>query len=185
MTPRFRFAASMLALAAACAAGVGLSHLPARAQSSGGAKPESPTVVKRQGEPDVFRVHNQDAAMNQAIRKARQSVGGFIFALRHPQAEQKFFTVKKPFPIGSGHEHIWLSDVRYDGRLFHGKVANDAVDVKNVKFGDEVTVAPQKISDWMYIERGKLKGGYTLRVLYDRASPQEKAQMRREFGFGL
>lgn len=37
MTPRFRLAASTTALVVACAAGFGLSHLPARAQFSGGA----------------------------------------------------------------------------------------------------------------------------------------------------
>ncbi len=80
---------------------------------------------------------------------------------------------------------MWLNDVTYDGKKFHGVVNNDPNLVKNVKIGDKASVEPGKISDWMYIENGKLVGGYSVRVLRDGLSPAEKAEFDRSVPFKI
>ena len=47
--------------------------------------------------------------------------------------------------------------------------------IRSVRMGQRVTVAPAKISDWMYVENRRLVGGHTLRVLRDALTPAERA----------
>jgi uncharacterized protein YegJ (DUF2314 family) len=73
--------------------------------------------------------------------------------------------------------------VTFDGKNFHGRIDNKPLEVKNVRFGQRVTVDPKEVSDWMFLKDGKLMGGYTTRVLYARLSPEEKAEFDREAEF--
>ena len=51
--------------------------------------------------------------------------------------------------------------VSYDGKTFHGVVSNTPTTVKSIKMGQQAAVSPSKISDWMYLEHGKVVGGST------------------------
>ena len=73
-------------------------------------------------------------------------------------------------------EHMWILPVRYESGKFYGTINNEPDQVKTVKAGDEVNVAKSEISDWMYVDTGKLKGGYTLRVLRDNMSDKEREE---------
>jgi uncharacterized protein YegJ (DUF2314 family) len=121
--------------------------------------------------------------MNAAIEKARSTVNAFIGALRSPNPGQSGFSVKVPFTDGDNTEDIWLAPVVFDGTDFQGTVHNKPETVKTVKMGQKVTVAPYKISDWMYIEKGKLVGGQTLRVLRDTLTPAERADFDKSMPF--
>jgi uncharacterized protein YegJ (DUF2314 family) len=66
--------------------------------------------------------------------------------------------------------------VSYDGKNFHGQIDNQPLEVSNVHPGQRVTVAPEAVTDWMFLKNGKLIGGYTTRVLYARLSPEDKAE---------
>jgi uncharacterized protein YegJ (DUF2314 family) len=57
--------------------------------------------------------------------------------------------------------------------------------VKGVKLKDQASVAPSAISDWMFIENGELMGGYTIRLLYSRASPEERGRLKAQAPFRL
>ena len=138
---------------------------------------------KKQSVDKVTYVDEDDPQMNAAIEKARSSVNKFIAALQSPKAGRSDFSVKMAFTDRNGTEHMWLSPVSYDGNKFHGTVNNEPETVKNVRMGKKVTVEPSKISDWMYVEKGKLVGGYTLRVLRDKMSPKERAEFDRSVPF--
>lgn len=131
----------------------------------------------------VTLVEADDPRMNAAIEKARATVGTFIAALKSPKANQESFTVKMAFNDGKHTEHMWLSPVTFDGKRFHGSVNNDPELVKNVKFGQQASVEMSQISDWMFVENGKLVGGYTIRVLRDSMSPKERAEFDRNAPF--
>ena len=134
----------------------------------------------------VTHVANDDKEMNGAIDQARKSVQQFITALQSPKAGQSDFNVKKRFlEADGGGEHIWLRDVTFDGKNFHGKVNNDPEMVKNVKLGDDATVGKDEISDWMFIENGKLVGGYTLRVIYSHMTQKEKEDFLKQAPFSF
>jgi uncharacterized protein YegJ (DUF2314 family) len=137
--------------------------------------------IRRKGvHPEVFRIENKDAQMRRAVREARKSVGVFIAALKHPAKGQRDFEVKKPFMNDGEVEHLWLSEVEFRGNRFHGRVDNRPHRIEGVKFGDRVSVNPQEISDWAFVDNGKLMGGYTIRVLSRNLSPERRKEFQNE-----
>lgn len=137
-------------------------------------------VIRRAGEPDCVRVTDDDKVMERAVQTAQETVSDFIAVLRSPKDTQSRFAIKKPFVEGDSVEHIWLNDVRFDGHRFHGKVDNEPVDIKGVSLGEDVAVWPNEISDWMYIQDGRLVGGYTISAMCRTMSPAEKKQFEED-----
>jgi uncharacterized protein YegJ (DUF2314 family) len=133
----------------------------------------------------VTFVEDDDPRMNAAIEKARATADSFIAALKAPKPGQAGFSVKMVFTAGDEGEHMWLAPVTYDGTQFHGTINNQPAIVKSVALGDEVSVAPAEISDWMYIDNGKLVGGETLRVLRDGLDADERAEFEKSLPFTM
>lgn len=132
---------------------------------------------------NVTYFSQDDQRMNEAIAKARSTVNTFIIALKSPKPNQNGFSIKFAFEDGSQVEHMWLSSVTYDGKVFRGRLNNEPEHVKSFKIGQSVTVEASKITDWMYIENRRLVGGYTLRVIRDAMSPEEKAEFDQSIPF--
>jgi uncharacterized protein YegJ (DUF2314 family) len=130
--------------------------------------------------PEIFRIEDKDAQMHRAVLKARRNVGVFIVALQNPAKGQNDFEVKKPFVKDGEVEHIWLSHVQFSGNRFHGLVDNHPKKIKGLKFGDRVSVNPNEISDWAFVDNGKLVGGYTIRVLARNLSQEQKETFENE-----
>ncbi len=143
---------------------------------------ENPDVVKREGEPDYVRSVD-DEQMDRAVTKARQTYMQLVEALEAASPNHHSFTVKKPFstPDG-GWEHMWINPITWDGEKFLGEVNNEPVDTKEVKLGDIVTITPEELSDWMYIDGKTVVGGYTLRVLHYQMSAEEQKAFEESTG---
>jgi uncharacterized protein YegJ (DUF2314 family) len=92
--------------------------------------------------------------------------------------------IKAKFPYGSSGaaEHMWIGDLAYSGDLFQGTLENDPVYVQDVKLGDRVTVKVEDISDWMIIDDNRMLGGFTLHVIRNRMSEEERKQFDANFG---
>ena len=148
-----------------------------QAQSSG--------ADNRAVSPAYVHVHDSDKAMEQAVHQAQRSLSKFMAALTSPKPGQTGFAVKRRCIEGDKCEHIWLADLHFDGRLLRGKVYNNPVDVKSLRLGQKVTVRPEEISDWMYVENGRLVGGYTVRAYYHTLPAAEKRQFAENVGFRL
>ena len=100
----------------------------------------------------VTRVADDDPQMNAAIEKARSTADTFIAVLKSPKPGQSGFSVKMLVSDGTNHEHIWLSPVVFDGKVFRGMINNKPDKVTTIKMGERASVEPSEISDWMYIE---------------------------------
>jgi uncharacterized protein YegJ (DUF2314 family) len=122
-------------------------------------------IVHRSGQPDVFNVPADDERMNAAIAQARASVEDFIAAFASPGARRRSFAVKVPVIDGTQVEHFWMDVEGFANGQFTGHIANEPLYVHNVRLGDRIVVDKERISDWMYVDRGRLVGGYTIRVL--------------------
>lgn len=136
-------------------------------------------------EPQVFNIDQHNTAMKRAVHQARRTVGVFLQALGHPAAGQTDFEVKKPFVQNGVVEHLWLSNVTFTGNRFHGVVDNIPHLIKGLKMGDRVSVDPDEISDWAFVQSGRLIGGYTIRVLYSELSPQGREALQKEARFRI
>jgi uncharacterized protein YegJ (DUF2314 family) len=140
---------------------------------------------KANPEPPYIEVPKNHAAMHRAVIQARKTVGAFIAALKHPAPGQKDFEIKKPFIQNGQIEHIWLSDVQLVDNRFQARIDNQPRKIQGLTLGQVVLVDPKEISDWLYIDNGKLVGGYTVRVQYSELSAKEKQEFDRAADFKI
>lgn len=136
---------------------------------------------------NVTYVADDDKEMNTAINKARQSFDQFENAFLEKNSYSGF-VIKEGFPTrDGGKEHMWVSELSYNGKDFIGIVANDPVNDTEVQLGDTITVDRNLISDWMYTDTvsNLTYGGYTIRVIADKMSDNEKEAFLQENGFNF
>ena len=127
------------------------------------------------GEPDEVASGNMvdvpadDPELLAAEAEARASLDAFLADLATPAPGHEAHAVKTAFFEGEIVEHMWVGELTWDGARFHGRIANEPVDVGNVSAGQEVVVERADVEDWMYYdEQGEIVGGYTIRVLMNR-----------------
>ncbi|MDQ0591769.1 uncharacterized protein YegJ (DUF2314 family) [Chryseobacterium ginsenosidimutans] len=137
--------------------------------------------LEREGEPDVLYVENADNEMNSAIAKAKETFPEFEKAFQENNPNFENFTIKQKFETSDGGgEHIWIGDLKFKDGQYSGVVQNEPVDVKQIKLGDSIKVSLADISDWMYIDKKVVKGGYTVKVLRKQMSQEERSAMDGE-----
>jgi uncharacterized protein YegJ (DUF2314 family) len=136
-------------------------------------------------EKTTISVAADDREMNAAMQEARNKVSAFIARLQKPQAGDRNFSVKVPLRDGDQVEHFWLVDVRHDKGLFSGTLGNDPELIKGHKFGEPVSFAATAISDWMFVDRDHLEGGFTIRILRNRMGAAERAEFDKSLDFRI
>lgn len=142
-------------------------------------------AAKSPGNSGCAQVSDNDKQMDRAVENAQRNLAFFIAALRAKKSGDTVFEIKKGFIDGNNVEHLWVKEVTYDGKKFHGKIDNQPLEVKNAHAGARVTVSPEEVVDWMFLKDGKLIGGYTTRVLYARLTPEEKAEFDKRAEFQI
>ena len=143
-------------------------------------------VMRTNGDANMYTVNDDDMQLEHAVKHARRTVGQFITALQNPPPNSRDFQVKKLFIAKDGTaEHIWLADVKFTGNRFVGIVDNKPNKIPGLKIGDRHSVNPDEVTDWSYVENGKLVGGYTIRVLFAEMSSDEKQQFEKQADFKI
>jgi uncharacterized protein YegJ (DUF2314 family) len=135
--------------------------------------------------PPIINVKDTDQAMNAAMDEARAKVDQFVAALTKPSPKQKDFTFKKKFEEGGKVEYMWITDVRVKGETLTGKLNNEPRTMKKVRIGASVTIPKAEVADWMFVDDGRLVGGYTLRVLRNRMSASERKEFDQSVPFKI
>ncbi|MCU0433724.1 MAG: DUF2314 domain-containing protein [Bacteroidia bacterium] len=131
----------------------------------------------------IAEVETDDKEMNAAIELAKQTLYQFKNALQNQTARQGAFGLKVHFDLGGGMgEHIWLREVWMENNEYFGIVDNDNLQTTEVNYNDTIKVNPDHISDWMFVDQGKLVGGFTTRVLRKRMSPEERKEFDAGYG---
>ena len=124
--------------------------------------------VKRAGEPDLYHVPGDDEEMKRATEMALKTLQTFDSALKSGSPFYQKFSLKSKFDVPDGAEHIWVKNISIKNERYFGIVDNVPNSISNLKIGDTIEI--RNITDWMYIDNGVLRGGYTIRVLRDRMS---------------
>ena len=124
---------------------------------------------------DMKDVRSDDPEMVAGINKARRTVGELFDALAEAKPGRESFLLKVAFRRGDDVEHIWLADLNFSGPKPRGVIANEPR-MEGLRFMEEVTFEPSDVTDWMYVEDGRLVGGYTTRVIRERMSPEERKE---------
>lgn len=138
--------------------------------------------TEREGEPTIYSVTDNDAEMNDAIKTANQTLDRFNKALKSGNKDFKYFAIKTRFITPKGGEHIWVSNIRFSDSKYFGVVDNLPESTTDVQIGDTIQIVNDNISDWMYIDNQKLKGGFTIRLLRKRMTELERKQFDSENG---
>jgi uncharacterized protein YegJ (DUF2314 family) len=133
----------------------------------------------------VTYVDDDDPQMKAAIEKARATLPDFVRALQSPKPSQRGFSIKTPITDGTHTEHMWLQPVTFDGKQYRGTVDNQPEKVTGVKLGSIRSIDPHQVTDWMYIDNGKLVGGYTIRVVREKLGPKERDDFDKNAPFVL
>jgi uncharacterized protein YegJ (DUF2314 family) len=80
-------------------------------------------------------------------------------------------------------EHMWLSEIYFDGEIVSAKLLNSPNELTSVKEGDEVSLRLDQIDDWMYAIDGRVFGGFSIHVLRARMSASERRAHDKAWGF--
>ena len=119
-----------------------------------------------------------------AVSNAQAAVPQFVRVLTNPAPNQTRFKIKKPFGTHTGsEEHLWISELKFDGTNFHGRLDNQPTELLTWKQGDAVTVFTNELSDWLYHEDGLIVGGFTLRVMRQSVTGKKAEDFDREMKF--
>lgn len=137
----------------------------------------TPGIIRQRD--DVWGVASEDRAMNAAIARARATLPVFNGYLSRAAGGEVEAIIKAEFHQGERVEHMWVSDVTFDGRVYHGRLINRPMDLTNVREGDAVTIRPKHVSDWLVVEDGVGLGNFTMLEFRRRMTPGERAEFDR------
>ena len=94
--------------------------------------------------------------------------------------------MKKKFEENGNIEHIWIGNIqKIESGKYIGVIDNLPEKIKSVKLGDTVQIEKKEISDWMYIKKSELHGGYTIRLLRERMTEEERKKFDAESGMKI
>lgn len=144
-----------------------------------------PSLVdgSNQGGSLAVAIPTEDGAIEAATREARDSLDRFIRTLSHPGPGQAEFSVKFPVHAGEATHYLWLLQIAFDGSNFSGILGPDADGLKGHFPGERITTASKEITDWMFVDNGKLAGGFSLRAIRERLSGEARTQFEKSMWF--
>jgi uncharacterized protein YegJ (DUF2314 family) len=163
MLPRLALLAGAIALA---------SLAPAAAQS----------LTDKAERDELAFVSRNDPAMAAAMRKARDSLSGFLAAAAAPGPSMQGFSVKVAIREGKNAEYFWIHPFERKGERFTGQLNNTPRTVRKVKAGQTIEFSEKEIVDWTYMDGTTMKGNYTACALLASASRQERENFYKKFG---
>ncbi|MEA5123082.1 DUF2314 domain-containing protein [Xanthomonas floridensis] len=97
--------------------------------------------------------------------------------------------IKLPFATDASavgvpsHEHMWVSDVQFDGDQLSGKLVNKPAWISGLSAGEAVSAPIGELGDWMYVIDGLAYGGHTIDAMRRAMSPAE--QIEHDVAWGL
>lgn len=142
--------------------------------------------IERENEPTIYNIEENDVEMNKSIEKAKQTLDSFDYAFKNNTRIFTFFGLKKKFEENGNVEHIWIRNIQgFENGKYIGVIDNLPEKIKSVKLGDTVEINEKDISDWMYIKNSELHGGYTIRLLRERMTEEERKKFDRESGMKI
>ncbi len=84
--------------------------------------------------------------------------------------------VKVDFEDAGKVEHMWVTDVDFDGESLTGTLMNEPNELTNIHAGDPVRASFERVGDWMLIGDATALGAFTVQAMRAGMSPAERAQ---------
>ncbi len=101
-----------------------------------------------------------------AQKEAQSQIDFFIESLENNKDDKKYFSIKYGAKDGDIVEHMWIRVSSYKDGVFSGILANEPIEVKNIKYEDPVSVKKEEIEDWIIFDTtiNKTTGGFSLKA---------------------
>jgi uncharacterized protein YegJ (DUF2314 family) len=141
--------------------------------------------TEREGEPNIYSTPSDDKEMNEVISKAKNTLDQFDKALLSNKFDTSTFALKVKFPTETGAEHIWATNIKIENTSYYGIVDNLPNTTTQVKLGERIKLNKNDITDWMYSDNGTLSGGYTIKLIRNRMTEDERKKFDKEFPFKI
>jgi uncharacterized protein YegJ (DUF2314 family) len=78
---------------------------------------------------------------------------------------------------------MWVDELAFADDQFEGRLVNEPLYVQDLRLGDHVIVKLDEISEWIIIDGDLLLGGFTIHVLRDRMTDEERTQFDAGLGY--
>lgn len=137
-------------------------------------------------EGDIIGVPPSDADMQSASQQARDTFRTFVDQFRKHDPNCSPFILKVFYPdskVPNGGEHLWMTVRSVTDKSAIGIITSRPFFISTVKGGDLVEIQLSQISDWLYVQRGRAVGAYTVQLLRSRMTPEQKAQHDSAYPF--
>jgi uncharacterized protein YegJ (DUF2314 family) len=140
--------------------------------------PAEPTPVS------VSTFTDPDEELTKAVRQAQDTLYVLRQAFLAPKPSYVFMSVKVRFATDEGTEDMWTEPIDILNNTYTVRMV-EGVNIELKAHPDRyVEVKPDEIIDWMILEDdGTVLGGYTLRLEYERMSPEEQKKYRQRTGY--
>ncbi|WP_146390035.1 DUF2314 domain-containing protein [Allorhodopirellula solitaria] len=118
----------------------------------------------------VIPIADDDPAMQAAVATARERWPEFVAAFEQREGspspdEDSGFVVKARITAGDSTEYIWVDVIGLEPRYVHGNLANDPVDLGDLKLGSQVEFPIEDVWDWCYFDDGQPVGLFSLEAI--------------------
>lgn len=127
-----------------------------------------------------------DPEYMEAVAEAHETIGDFYAAYFSPRPTQSFAGLRVRFQVPGSelYEYHWTEFVDYYNGIFTVRLV-DSIDLDMGQHaGHQVEVPEGDVMDWIVIqEDGTFTGGYTVRLAYERMTPEEKKQFIEATGY--
>jgi uncharacterized protein YegJ (DUF2314 family) len=135
----------------------------------------------------TFIFSGEDKGMQEAIKLAQNRFPKFkeevALESRRIVPAMTECLIKYAFPSDNNSvemEHMFLSDIHFDGKNIYGTLTSEPIYTKKVKEGEKIKVDSKRVSDWLYIIEDKTYGGFTFKYMWKNFSETEKNEYRSQ-----
>jgi len=132
----------------------------------------------------IMRVDQDDAEIERIAEDARNTLYVFFRYLTRAGAKGEHCYVKYPFTAdddsGVNREQIWLTGIQFKNGRYFGVLAGAPLYLSGMKKGDTVIIDMDTITDWMYVQSGKIIGGESIKYLLGRIPEDQRSDREQE-----
>ena len=93
------------------------------------------------------------------------------------------FFIKYPFRADGGSgvamEQLWLTNIRFRNGAYSGVLVSSPMYVRGMKKGNTVAFEIDAVTDWMFVQDGKISGGRSIKYLLEKI-PENQRNVRQQ-----
>ena len=132
---------------------------------------------------ETVQVEQADEEILQIAENARRTMHIFFRYLARSDTGADFF-IKYPFKADEGQginmEQIWLANIRFRDGVYYGVLASSPLHVSGMKKGDTTVFDIDAITDWMFVQDGKIAGGRSVKYLLEKVPENQRSNEQQK-----